>query len=62
MGINAAVVGILAAALYTPVFTAGIQTPAAMAIAAAAFIALTNWRTPAWAVVIAAGLAGAALL
>lgn len=62
MGINAAVVGILAAALYTPVFTAGIQSPAAMAIAAAAFIALTHWRTPAWAVVIAAGLAGAALL
>lgn len=62
MGINAAVVGILAAALYTPVFTTGIQSPAAMSVAAAAFIALTAWRTPAWAVVLGAAVAGACLL
>ncbi len=58
LGINAAVVGLLGAALYDPVFTAGITSPSAMAIAAAAFNALVAWRTPAWAVVAAAGLVG----
>jgi chromate transporter len=62
MGVNAAVVGLLGAALYDPVFTAGIPSSRAMAIAAAAFVALTAWKTPAWAVVIAAGLTGAWLL
>jgi len=61
-GINAAVVGILAAALYTPVFTVGIPGPTALAIAAAAFVALASWRAPAWAVVIVAGGAGAVFL
>lgn len=61
-GINAAVVGLLAAALYDPVFTAGITSPVAMAIAAASFVALLNWRAPAWAVVVAAGVAGFVLL
>jgi chromate transporter len=58
MGVNAAVVGLLAAALYDPVFTEGITSPVAMAIAAAAFVALAAWNAPAWAVVVAAGLAG----
>ena len=57
-GANAAVVGILAAALYTPVFTAGIAGPATMALAAAAFVALRSWKVPAWAVVIAAAAVG----
>lgn len=57
-GANAAVVGILAAALYTPVFTAGIAEPATMALAAAAFVALRSWKVPAWAVVIAAAAVG----
>ncbi|TIP52200.1 MAG: chromate transporter, partial [Mesorhizobium sp.] len=50
MGVNAAVVGLLAAALYDPVFTEGITSPVAMAIAAAAFVALAAWNAPAWAV------------
>ncbi|RWK56934.1 chromate transporter [Mesorhizobium sp.] len=58
MGVNAAVVGLLAAALYDPVFTESITSPVAMAIAAAAFVALAAWNAPAWAVVVAAGLAG----
>jgi chromate transporter len=58
MGVNAAVVGLLAAALYDPVFTGGITSPRAMALAAAAFVALSAWRSPAWAVVIAAGGVG----
>jgi chromate transporter len=57
-GVNAAVVGLLAAALYDPVFTEGITSPMTMAVAAAAFVALAAWRAPAWAVVIGAGLAG----
>ncbi len=61
-GVNAAVVGILAAALYTPVFTAGIDSPAAMALAAACFVALRVWNAPPWAVVLAAGALGASIL
>ncbi len=61
-GANAAVVGILAAALYTPVFTAGIAGPATMALAAAAFVALRSWKVPAWAVVIAAAAVGLVVL
>ena len=62
MGVNAAVVGLLAAALYDPVFTEGITSKAAMAIAAAGFVALAAWNIPAWAVVMAAGFAGFAAL
>ncbi len=62
LGVNAAVVGLLAAALYDPVFTAGVTSPLHMAVAAASFVALANWQLPAWAVVIAAGLAGFLLL
>lgn len=57
-GANAAVVGILAAALYSPVFTSGITGAGTMAVAAAAFVALQKWQAPAWAVVIAAALIG----
>lgn len=62
MGVNAGVVGILAAALYTPVFTEGVTSVAALGIAAAGFVALTSWKAPAWAVVVAAGLIGWAVL
>lgn len=64
LGVNAGVVGILAAALYDPVFTAGILDVGlpALVVAVAAFIALNNWKIPAWAVVIAAGLLGWVLL
>ncbi|WP_017555761.1 chromate efflux transporter [Nocardiopsis baichengensis] len=61
-GAGAAVVGVLAAALYDPVFTEGVTSPATMAVAAAAFTALSVWRAPAWAVVAAAGAAGLLLL
>ncbi|WP_342319629.1 chromate efflux transporter [Corynebacterium mayonis] len=57
-GANAAVVGLLGAALYSPVFTAGVTGPATMALAIAAFAALQAFRTPAWAVVVAAAVAG----
>lgn len=60
-GANAAVVGLLGAALYDPVFTAGVTGPATMALAAAGFVALTAWKAPAWAVVLACGGLGLTL-
>lgn len=62
LGINAGVVGILAAALYDPVFTSGITGPIAMAIAAAAFVALQSWKVAPWIVVVLGALAGWAFL
>lgn len=43
-GVNAAVVGILAAALYDPIFTSGIGSPQDLAIAVVAFGMLVAWR------------------
>lgn len=62
MGINAGVVGLLAATLYNPVFTAGVTGPVALSLAVAGFVALAAWRAPAWAVVLGAGLVGQLLL
>jgi chromate transporter len=61
MGINAAVVGLLAAALYDPVMTGGLTSPTAAAIAVTVF-GLLWLGAPSWALVVAAGLAGLALL
>jgi chromate transporter len=61
-GAGAAVVGLLGAALHDPVLTRGVTSPATLAVAVAAFVALSSWRAPAWAVVAAASLAGALLL
>ena len=58
-GANAAVVGILGAALYDPVFTSAVGNLAQFGFALACFTALHTWRLPAWAVVLGAGLAGA---
>lgn len=51
IGVNAAVVGLLLAALYHPVWTAGIQTASDLVIALAAF-SLLILRVPAWLVVV----------
>ncbi|MGO0603921.1 chromate efflux transporter [Brevibacterium linens] len=61
-GVNAAVVGLLGAALYDPVFVEGITSPGTLSLAVAAFVAGTMWKVPAWATVIGAGLAGWLLL
>jgi chromate transporter len=45
-GINAAVVGVLGAALYNPVWIAGIRGGADLAVAAAGFVLLQRWRIP----------------
>ncbi|MES1167897.1 MAG: chromate transporter, partial [Oleiharenicola lentus] len=61
-GANAAVVGVLLAALYHPVGTAGITDGRTLALAVASFVALQSGRIPAWAVVGAAAALGAGLL
>ncbi len=64
-GVNAAVVGLLLAALYQPVWMSAILAPADFAIAIVAFLLLALWAAPPWLVVIfgaaaaeAAGLIG----
>jgi hypothetical protein len=59
--INAAVVGLLLAALYDPVWTAGITNARDFALAIAAFLLLFMWQTPPWLVVVLCALGGAAL-
>ena len=51
-GVNAAVVGLLLAALYTPVWTSAIFSARDFAIAVLAFLALVFWKLPPWAVVL----------
>ncbi len=57
-GANAAVVGILLAALYRPVCTEGIRDARDVAAAVAAVILLGKLRAPAWAVVLLLAAAG----
>jgi chromate transporter len=58
-GINAAVVGILLAALYDPVWTSAILRPVDFVLALGAFALLSVWRCPPWLVVLLTGIAGA---
>ncbi len=60
-GANAAVVGILGAALYAPVFTSAIADLRDLALALLCFVLLTAWRMPPWAVVLIAMAGGIAL-
>lgn len=60
-GTNAAVVGILAAALVTPIGTGALHSPVEGAVAAAALLALLTGRVPPIVVVVLAALAGQAL-
>jgi chromate transporter len=57
-GVNAAVVGLLLAALYRPVWTSGIANAADFALAIAAFLLLFMWQMPPWLVVIVCAVAG----
>jgi chromate transporter len=57
-GANAAVVGILGAALYSPVFTGAIGDLRDFALALACFVLLMAWKAPPWAVVIVAAAGG----
>jgi len=51
-GANAAVVGILGAALYQPVWTSVVVGSAEFALALTGFLLLSVWKLPAWAVVV----------
>jgi len=56
-GVNAAVVGLLLAALYKPVWTSAILTPADFAIGTLAFLLLVLWAVPPWLVVVLGAVA-----
>jgi chromate transporter len=58
LGVNAAVVGLLLAALYNPVWTSAILGPADFALAIGAFTLLVFWKLPPWLVVILTALGG----
>ncbi len=58
-GINAAVVGLLLAALYTPVWTSAIRGPRDFMIGLGAFLLLAFWKAPPWLVVVLGALAAA---
>ncbi len=60
-GINAAVVGLLAAALYNPAFVSAVLSPRDFAVAAAAFALLVAGRAPPLLVAALAAAAGVAL-
>jgi chromate transporter len=58
-GVNAAVVGLLTAALYSPVWRSAIEEPRDFALVLAAFLLLTVWRAPPWLVVMLCAAGGA---
>ena len=58
MGVNAAVVGILTSALYTPIWTSSILTSYDFALAAILFSMLNFWKVPPWLVVVIGALGG----
>jgi chromate transporter len=60
-GVNAAVVGLLGAALYNPVWTSSVNTPGDFGVALVGFVLLTIWRAPPLLVVIISALGGVAL-
>jgi chromate transporter len=60
-GINAAVVGLLGAALYNPVWTSAIHSAADVSVAVIGFVLLTALRSPSIAVVMLGALAGVAM-
>jgi len=57
-GANAAVVGILGAALYDPVWISAIPGPREFVLAVTGFVLLSAWKMPPWVVVMVVGLGG----
>ncbi|OIJ20815.1 ChrA protein [Anaerobacillus alkalidiazotrophicus] len=58
MGVNAAVVGILIAALYHPIWTSSILTPLDFVLAAILFSMLVYWKLPPWIIVVTGAIGG----
>jgi chromate transporter len=59
-GVNAAVVGLLATALYSPVWISAVLSNVDFAVAAVCFLLLTRWKVPPLAVVVMCAFAGIA--
>lgn len=60
-GVNAAVVGLLGAALYNPLWTSSVKSPGDFGVALVGFVLLSVWRAPPLLVVVVGALAGIAL-
>jgi len=60
-GVNAAVVGLLGAALYNPVWTSAVKTPGDFGLALVGFVLLTVWQAPSLVVVAIGALGGIGL-
>ncbi len=60
-GVNAAVVGVLGAALYNPVWTSSVKAPGDFAVALVGFVLLAAWRAPPLVVVLVSACGGIAL-
>ena len=58
MGVNAAVIGILISALYTPIWTSSILKPADFALAAILFVMLVYFKLPPWVIVVTGAIGG----
>ncbi|NUU62056.1 chromate transporter [Paenibacillus sp. JW14] len=58
IGINSAVVGILLAALYDPLWTTAIMEPTDFVLASILFILLVFWKLPPWIVVVCGATGG----
>lgn len=58
MGVNAAVVGILIAAFYQPIWTSSVQSAYDFVLAAVLFFMLAFWKLPPWTVVLAGAIGG----
>lgn len=61
-GINAAVVGLLIAAFYNPVWTSGILNTKDFCLLIAAYLLLVLWKKPSWLVVIICAIVGSLIL
>ena len=61
-GVNAAVVGVLLAALYNPIWTGSVHSPTDFGLGLTAFLLLTLWQAPPWLVVVFGAAAGEALV
>ena len=61
-GVNAAVVGLLLAAFYNPVWNSAVGQALDFSLVLLAFLALTQWRVPPWLLVLGCALAGWLLL
>ena len=58
MGVNAAVVGILLASLYNPIWVSSIVKTSDFTLAAILFYMLAIWKLPPWMIVIAGAFGG----